>query len=196
MLPQNVLSDTAIRAAFRYPRNIRRDDITDYELGGVGIQDASQGLETNIWRGTLTDGVISIQTQGVDPIPIYTDAGITRFSFTFDQNMNYAVAFDTDSSAHLWWFDNTVPGYTLITLPPGSEYATLALDDHRDMQTAISDMILGYIRDGVLYFRAQRDRFLVEYTLYSGLEGFGIRQMGLNEKLRLQFQLVRVPADE
>lgn len=196
MLPDSVLSTQTIKAAFRYPRNLRRDDVTDYSLGGIGLQNASQGLETNVWRGSLSNGVVSIETLGVPSTTIYTDAGMQRFSFTFDQNMNVAIAFDTDTSSHLWWFDTTIPGYSLVNLPVGSKYATVGLDDHRRMQTGNSDIILAYIRDGVLYFRAQRERFLVEHTLRSGLEGFGIRQTGLNEALRFQFQLVRVPVDE
>jgi hypothetical protein len=196
MLPDSVLSTQTIRAAFKYPRNLRRDDITDYSTGGVNFQDASQGLETNVWRGSLENGAVTLETLGVAPSVVYTDPGMTRFSFTFDQNMNVALAFDTNNSSHLWWFDTTIPGYSLVNLPAGSKYATICMDDPRRMQTGSSDIILAYIRDGVLYFRAQRERFLVEHTLESGLEGFGIRQTGLNEKLRFQFQLVRVPVDE
>lgn len=196
MLPDSVLSTQTIRAAFRYPRNIRRDDKTDYELGGVALNDASQGLETNVWRGTLKNGTVTIETLGVEPVPLYTDPGMIRFSFTFDQNMNPALAFDTENSSHLWWFDNTIPGYTLLTLPSGSKYATVGLDDHRRMQTSTSDIILAYMRDDNLYFRAQRERFLDEHLLESGLTNLGLRQIGLNEKLRFQFQFVRVADDD
>jgi hypothetical protein len=196
MLPDEVLSTQTIRGNFRYPRNLRRDDVTDYELGGVGIQNASQGLETNVWRGVYSNNQVTLETVGVEPVVLYTSPDITRISFTFDQNMNPALAFDTETSAHLWWFDASIPGYDLITLPIGSKYATVGLDDHRAMQSQASDIILTYIRGDNLYFRAQRDRFLDEYLLTDGMEGLGIRQVGMNEKLRFQWQLVRVPIDE
>lgn len=193
MLPSQVLSSETISAAFRYPRNIPRTNTVDYELGGVNYNDPSQGLETNAWRGSLnTDtGEITLETSGVSPSVYYTAVGATRFSFTFDQNMNPLIAFDTENTAHYFWFDTVAGGYVLSTLPAGSKYATVGLDDHRILQTGTSDIILSYLRSGGLYFRAQRDRYLIEYTLQaSGLDRFQIRQTGLNEKLRFQFQLV------
>lgn len=191
MLPANVLSTQTISAAFRYPRNIPRTDIVDYELGGVNFNDSSEGLETNVWRGSLdvSTGEITLETVGVEPTVFYTAVGANRLSFTFDSNMNPFIAFDTETSSHYFWFDTLVSTYVLSTLPAGSQYATAAMDDHRAMQSGARDIILSYLRDGVLYFRAQRDRYLIEYTLGGGYENYKLIQTGLNEKLRFQFQL-------
>jgi hypothetical protein len=192
MLPDSVLSTTSISADFKFPRNIPRTDTVDYEQGGVDFNDPSEGLEIKTWRGTLdTDtGEITLETIGVTPEVRFTAVGAIRFSFTFDQNMNPFIGWDTETTAHFWWYDGAVSDYVLTTLPAGSQYVTVGIDDHRDMQTGNSDIIVAYLREGTLYFRAQRDRYEVEYTLQSGLEDYTLRQVGMNEKLRFQFQLV------
>lgn len=194
MLPQNVLSTTTISAAFRYPRNIPRTDIVDYELGGIDFNNPSQGLEVRTWRGSLnvTNGQISLETIGVPLTLWYTAPGATRFSFTFDSNMNPLIAWDTEATSQFYWFDTAVGGYVVTILPSGSKYVTVGLDDHRALESTSRDIILAYLRDGSLYFRAQRDRYLVEYTLGTGYQDYKLNQTGLNEKLRFQFQLVPI----
>lgn len=189
MLPDHVLSSQTIRSTFKYPRNIPREDLVDYSLGGVGLNDASEGLETNAWRGSLSDGEITLETTGVEPVVVFTNPSVIRFSFTFDQNMNPFIAFDTENTSHYYWFDSLTSDYVLSTLPVGSKYATAALDETRNRLTGTSDVILAYLRDGSLYFREQRDRYLNEYLLESGLDNYKIYQIGMNNVLRFQFQL-------
>jgi hypothetical protein len=191
MLPNQELSSQVIRADFRYPRNIPRTQEIDYSLGGVNFNDPSEGLEVKAWRGVMDGGVVSLETLGVPPVSVLSDAGMIRFSFTFDQNMNRFIAYETESSAHYVWFDPTVSDYVTSTLPAGSQYARCGLDDHRALQTGTSDIILAYLRNGSLYFRAQRDRYLIEYLLETGLDDMELRQVGMNEKYRFQFQLLR-----
>ena len=47
MLPQEVLSSEPVPAQFRYPRNVPRAPLIDYEYGGLALQDASRGINCN-----------------------------------------------------------------------------------------------------------------------------------------------------
>jgi hypothetical protein len=63
----------------------------------------------------------------------------------------------------------------------------VCLDDKRPLQNAVSDVILAYTRSGNLYFRAQRDRYLVEYPLATAVTGT-LDKVGMNTVNRLQFE--------
>jgi hypothetical protein len=103
-----------------------------------------------------------------------------------DQNARAFLTYaDKNGNAFYYWFDSTLPGYRTTAIP-GVVYRPFAtLDDNRVVELASSDIILAYVRAGVLYFRAQRDRFGIEYTL--GAAPATLVQMGMNNKFRLQF---------
>ena len=201
MLPDGVLSTVPVPAAFQPPHDRVKERLIDYELGGRAIQDSSEGLELQVWRGRYLDGAIVLDVPGVvEPVSVLEIADVTEFQFTFDQNMQPAIAYVVnDQTAHWYWFDATVPGFETLDLPEGSITPRCALDDKRDAagtRAAVSDIILTYLRDGVLYFRAQRERYEDEHELETDLEGYELGQFGMNRGLRLQWQLVRRPPEE
>jgi hypothetical protein len=66
------------------------------------------------------------------------------------------------------------------------------MDDNRPLPLTlgISDVILTYIRDGALYVRVQRERFLTERLIAADIQGSTrIWHFGMNNKLRLQWEL-------
>jgi hypothetical protein len=67
----------------------------------------------------------------------------------------------------------------------------LAHDDKRGVSSSISDVIFTYIKtDNRLYFRAQRDRFLVEYPLTDELApNLRITNFGMGRNNRLQWRI-------
>jgi hypothetical protein len=201
MLPDQVLSTRAVPASFLAPRNRKKEPLEDWERGGVAIQDPTQGLQVYHWRGRYIDGAIVLDVPGVvEPVSVLEIADVTEFQFTFDQNMQPAIAYVVnDQTAHWYWFDTTVPGFVTDQLPEGSITPRCTLDDKRDAagtRAAVSDIILTYLRDGVLYFRAQRERYEDEHELETDLEGYELGQFGMNRGLRLQWQLVRRPPEE
>lgn len=190
MLPDHVLSTEFFPAQFRFPRNIPRQPLVSYEYGGVALNDASQGLRARVWRGEYLDGSIVLSADGVAPQTVLTIADVLNFDFTFDQNMRVAIAYQLNSgSSHFYWFDSTIPGFTTLDLPAGSITPRCAIDDNRDSQIDVSDIILAYVREGHLYAREQRDRYTVEYDLYDGAGPGGLVQIGMNRLWRFQFQL-------
>lgn len=190
MLPDHVLSTTSRPAQFRYPRNIPKRPLVDYEYGGVALNDASQGLRSKVWMGEYIDGSIVLSAAAVTPTSVLAIENVKEFGFTFDQNMQPAVAYElVTGESRFYWYDATIPGYTTLDLPSGSITPRCAVDDNRDMQTPVSDIILAYVRAGHLYIREQRDRYTVEYDLSDNAGPGGIVQIGMNRLWRFQFQM-------
>lgn len=195
MLPDHVLSSQLVLGYYLYPDTIDPDPFKSYELGGVALQDPSQGLMVQTWWARLfKDGIkeTSIVYIGADNVPeqvFQSDADYTEISLAFDQNMNPALAYMEDGNAKFYWYDATIPGYTTLTLPSGSRSPKCCMDDKRELENATNDMILGYMRDDKLYYREQRDRFTVEYLLKSDLGLKDLIQVGMSSVLRLQFAL-------
>lgn len=197
MLPSNVLSSEFIPAEILPPRNVPKDFLVDYELGGVALNNPSQGLEVKVWTGQYIDGAVVLEAEGVPPTTLFSLPDITEFQFTFDQNMQPSVAYATASGvAALRWWDGTVPAFSTLTLPAGSRSPRCTLDDKRRLQTSVSDVVLFYIRGDALYMRVQRDRFTIEYPLVESapwLEDRFFGQVGMGRNLRLQLQLMGPP---
>lgn len=189
MLPDHVLSTETFAAQFRYPRNIPRRPLIDYEYGGVALNDASRGLRVKVWKAEYLDGQIIVSAPGVTPEAVLTIEGLRQLSFTFDQNMQIAVAYELeDGGTAFVWYDGTIPGYTTLDLGAAIT-PRCAIDDNRDYQTPRSDIILAYCRGGSLYFREQRDRYEDEYLLSDAVGQRGLIQVGMNRLWRFQFQL-------
>lgn len=200
-LPGDALSSESVVGSFLPPRNDLKQPLEDYELGGLALNDASQGLEVYTWRGRYIDGSIVLDVPGiVSEQTVLTVADITEFQFTFDQNMQPFVAYMVnDEDAFYYWFDTTESEFVTSQLPAGSITPRCMLDDKRNASgilSGFSDIILTYMREGTLYYRQQRDRYAIEYTLKEDLDNFELGQFGMNTKLRLQWQLVRRPPEE
>lgn len=191
MIPNKVVSSTPIPAPYLVPDDLPVEALTDYEMGGVALQDPSQGLLVKVWTCKLIGNDLTVFATDVAPTVLFTRSGITEFSFTFDQNMNPCVAFMQDGVLTLWWFDSFL-GAQVFTTFAGNNTPKVALDDKRELETGASDIILCYLRDEKLYFRAQRDRFLIETHLYD-VPGYIFKKMGMNTVNRLQWEFEPIP---
>jgi hypothetical protein len=194
MLPDDVLSSQVIQAAFLPPKDIRPPNYRiAYEIGGIALQDPSQGLLYQIWTAEIIGSDVVIYAEHVAQSLLFTAAGVTEISLTFDQNMNPFVAFIQDGQPKFWWFDTVVSQQIFSNLPAGSLSPRAVLDDKRPLQNGTSDIILAYVRDGYLFFRMQRDRYGIEYLLKAGIGGT-VALLGMNDVWRLQF-LMDIPDD-
>jgi hypothetical protein len=189
MLPQNALSIVPITAPYLVPDDYPITKYVDYEQGGISIQDPSQGLQVQIWKLEYTSNRVMLSAPNTPRRILFSSPNIREISLAFDQNMRPAVAYMEGDQAKLWWYDTQVAGEVFTDLPAGSTSPKACLDDKRDMETALSDIIVAYMRDKGLRFRVQRERFLIEYTLAVDLDATLIR-VGMNTKNRLQFELL------
>lgn len=193
MMPGDVLSSRSIPARFSGARSGATSKTVDYEDGGVAIQDPSEGLLYQRWRARLfnagkDDAFVMLDAREVPEFVWIAIPRMTEISFSFDANMQPAVAFVADGQAYLNWYDNTVPGYVTTTLSADVETPRVTLDDKRHVGSngyQVSDVILAYTRGGNLYYRQQRERYTVERLLKEGVTP--LIKIGFNRQLRLQF---------
>lgn len=185
------VTSPSILGSYLFPDNIAPDVDLDYEMGGIALNDASQGLMVQPWTMQLfTDPVTSIgsiylSAPSVLPTLVFQDVGIQNCAFAFDQNMNPVICFTQSGFARFRWFDSLISDYTITTLPLGSTPARATLDDKRKLQLSSSDVNICYTRAGNLYARAQRDRYLIEYLLTTGVTG-QVLQFGMANTNRVQ----------
>lgn len=189
MIPENRLSTTLLPAAY-VEQTARPHLLIDYEMGGIALQDPSQGLRFKLWtvRYNQSTGDVLLSAPAVPESVAFNRPNVTELSLSFDQNMNPFIAFVQAGAARFWWYDPIVSGQVFEeSLIASGITPRCTLDDKRPTQTGNSDIILAYVRAGSLYFRQQRDRYTVEYLLQAGV--VGLKTIGMNAKYRLQLEI-------
>ena len=198
MIPDNpnLYNDAKLSSRFQFPDSVSGSELEDWERGGLAIQDPSKGLNYQNWYGywnpTDTTAYLVPDSTGI-PQAIFVESNVVEFSFTFDQNMRWVSATRSASDALSFrWYDTALEAYTTTSY---AEIASVRVthDDKRDLQITqgVSDVILTYIRAGLVRWRVQRDRYLTEYS-YSELpvpNNHRITNFGMNAKNRLQWRI-------
>lgn len=192
MLPFNELSSVSVPGEFLSPDDQRVNPLIAKELGGIALSDPSQGLQVQVWTAKYLDGDVVVGSESVADAVQFSRPDIVEIDLAFDQNMFPAVAFTQlngeITEGWLWWF-STLDNQHIFTQIPGAYDLRVSMDDKRDMSNGQNDIILAYLRDNNLYFRAQRDRFGVEYLLRENVGG-RLKRFGMGDSLRLQFEIL------
>lgn len=188
MIPNNELSPTPVIAPYSEQVNDPDAPLVDYELGGVALNDNSAGFQVKTWTAFMDGNNVRIQAPDVAATTLLTLAGVTEISLAFDQEMRPAIAYVQNGAAKLWWYDPALAAYTTIVLDIGVTTPRITLDEKRPVLVNDSDIILAYIKDNNLYFRAQRDSFLVEYLLKEDVNG-SLVSVAMTDNFRLKFKL-------
>lgn len=106
----------------------------------------------------------------------------------YDQSNRLNVAWISNGNVYLNWFDTNAGNWTTSNFGTASQL-TLMMSDPRTGSVAISTILLFYVRSGVVYYRAQLDRFQIEYTGMPVPVGSELINVGLSKNLRLQITL-------
>lgn len=193
MMPDDVLASVHRPARFFGARSGATSKTVDYEDGGLAIQDTTQGLLYQRWRARLfnaekVDSYVMLDAREVDEFVWLTVPYMSEISFTFDPSMRPTVAYVAAGQAYLSWYDSLASDYVTTTLAADVMTPRVTLDDKRYVGSngyQVSDVILGYVRGGNLYYRQQRDRYMTERLLKTGVTP--LIKIGFNRALRLQF---------
>lgn len=178
MIPDNTPATPSHIGGFEVPvKSLSAEDkLQDWEMGGVALNDPSQGLRVQLWKFTLVvdevtgASTISVEAPTVSKTVLFTGVDVNEIAGAFDQNMNPVVAYTEGGTPKLWWWDPTAGAMVHTTLPAGCIDLRVSLDDKRRFNVAESDVILSYVRGGAAYYRYQRDRYLVEYLLSDNID--------------------------
>jgi len=194
-IPGDRLSSLYLTGHFLSPDDLDNYPLLDFELGGVGLNDASEGQRYQVWtcRYFPATGDFVVEAPNTPPTIVHNAMGVTELSFTFDNNMQVFIAYVQSGQAKFYWWDTNIAGFTVSNLPAGSLTPKCCLDDKRETQTTANDIILCYVDGGALYERKQRERYQTAHLLEDpflhpvyGLPAV-IKRVGMNVKNRLQW---------
>jgi len=192
-LPGDALDPIGIAVDLLPPDDEGRPSLVeDYELGGIALNDPSQGLMVQDWRARLVGDDVRV---GPEPYSsettVITDTDITEVSLAFDQNMRPTIGYMADGVTKLYWYD-TVPEEHVTTVFNAEDRSPfVTMDDKRAPASLINsnDVLFFYIRGTTLYYRQQRDRFQTERSLATVGADQRIVKCGMSRALRVQVHL-------
>jgi hypothetical protein len=188
MIPNQAIASAELPLSEYLQPLIPESSLIDYEYGGVALNDPSQGLSVKLWTFRVVGDEVRVGAADVPDGALFTAEGVTAISGTFDQNMAPQVAFVQGGIARYWWFDTLEGEYVITDLAEGTLTPKMKLDDRRELQGATNDVILSYVLNDNLYFRAQRDRYETEYLLKEAVGGT-IRHCGMTRSLRFGWDI-------
>ena len=169
---------------------------SNYERGPIAIEDTSEGLLYQTWTFSWDESTGDItatpETTG-SPTVVHNIPACSLISCTFDQNGRVAIAY-INGSSYLWWYDSALGSRTTKDLGNDVFSVSLYLDDKRSTQNTDNDMLLWYTKQNAgqwdLFMARQRDRFLTEYPMYTGLDVGFIHNSGMSYGLRGQLSIM------
>lgn len=171
---------------FSGPRGKHYPDTESWDSGGVAIANSSEPLTRYAWHAWTDGRVIACQREGKDAIILVTDDNITEVDLTFDQNMRPCLAWVANGVAKLRWFNTLTAEFEVLTFVDFVN-PRVSLDDKRRFNVRNSDIIFAYVKARKLYYRLQRDRFLIEYPLVSYGNVERLYKIGMGIRLKFLF---------
>lgn len=190
-LPENVLSSTGVGGTYVYPDNLVHTPFLDYEMAGSAIGVGLDGLLVKVWTCFYEDNAVKVLPLG-DAGPattLFSLAGITELSFSFDRSMRPAVAYMKDFQGFLYWYDTTINAYVTSSLG-FIRSPRVTHDDKRYRADQTSDVLVAYLKNDALCYRQQRDRYTVERILASGIPiEMKLTQAAMTDQFRVEFQV-------
>ena len=190
-LPDNPLTLTEY-IPYIEPDDLPFKRLVSHERGGIALNDPSQGLNVQNWRLESDGSMVRLFSEFGSPIELFPDSGIRQLSLTFDQNMRTVIAVEYISGGiDLIWYD-ALAASEETTFFPDIRTPVVSLDDKRESQSGTSDVIFGYVRnsDNMLCYRQQRERFMVENELVQLAPRSRLRNLGMTEQMRMQFEVL------
>ena len=184
MFPENEASSSPVPAAFLGGRGRLITGVRDFEDGGIALRDSSRGLMYQVWSARREEGAIYLSAPNTPEFEILRGDLISEISFTFDQNMRLVLAYVDDGVAKMRWYNTASEQDELTILGADVITPRVALDDKRESQLSISDVVLMYVRGDAIYHRLQRDRYDTEYLTQEEGGAAGLVKIGMMRNMR------------
>lgn len=186
MIPS--VSSTPVLGSFVEKQNRRTLPMIDFEDGSEQLNQPTAGLTGYTWTAESDGTRIWVYRDGVEPVTVHTDSGITQIALGFDQSMRPHLAYVAGGVTKFKWFDTALGDWAVMAIP-GATTPRLTTDEKRANFMSDSDLLISYKKGTDLVVRVQRERFQTEHILATGIEG-DLVIFGLNDKNRLQWKLV------
>jgi hypothetical protein len=199
MRPAVILTDPAIILPYLPPDDIEPTDLEDWEMGGVGLSNATLGLEYQVWHllvhGEDANTSVWVDAPNTAPVQLFALPFITWARLAFDQNMHPVIAYETSAGAGFYWWDPTIPGTTFTSLPSTVHKPCVTMDDKREIQTRLgnNDVVMTYVNLSNLCYRLERDRYGVEYVWLANITSLisnpFVNRIGMTTQYRLLLEI-------
>ena len=187
MIPGNTITPHPLVTDFAYLEGGWYSPLYQEVMGGIALNNPSQGRLVQPWSVVYAAG--SIQVQPVSGSVVFTlpATDVQTISLAFDNNMAPVLAWKTSAGANLYYYDSTTLSYVTQFFSAVTS-CKVCVDDPQDFYTSQSDVIFGYTLNNNLYWRQQRDRYSIE-RLVGATNQYLIR-MGPSVGNRLQFECI------
>ncbi len=186
MIPHGACSTEPVVAFYSKANALPFTDLVDYADGPIYIQDASEGLNYQVWRARVIGDVVYITSPTTPETPVMSVRCISEVSLTFDQNARYVISYLVEGTLWIYWFDPVLSRFVHTQLEEDVISPRIDLDDKRPLALESSNIILAYVKDNNLYCRSQQDRYQIPYLLEENVYGRLLR-IGMNINYRFQF---------
>lgn len=111
---------------------------------------------------------------------------VSRLSLSFDQSGKPLFFYQTAANElKLYWYDPTLGRNATVVVGEGN-WPVIAMDMPHNTSNSITDVLLGYVKNDRVYWRAQRDRFLTEYDTGLTRPNIILHSMGARVDHRMQ----------
>lgn len=189
MLPNNSWSSepqvSQMVIPHTYPQATR---LVAHDLGPKSIGDITAGLGCRIWTASWDQDSGLVMMDGS---PLFTDIELKELSLTFDQAGKEFIAFQSNGVVKIWWYDPLSSTRQVAEICSGDQ-PFCHLDIREPSLVASSDIVLVYRRGSSVFYRLQRDRFLIERnTPLADISGISLRAvaMATNNRLTIRYRV-------
>lgn len=184
MIPER--SQISIPGSWVEQQNRYNLPLIDYERGGAQLNSSSSNLQEFLWTAEYVDGKVVVYRDGVAPVTVITEAGITQIALGFDQTMRPHIAYMAEGNVcKFYWFDTQTNSMQTMIVE-GATTPRLCMDEKRDQFQSSSDLLLSYKKGMDLCVRVQRQRYQNEIVIDRLIDG-DLISVGMNNKNRLQW---------
>lgn len=192
MIPNGTLSSSPVVGKIIDPVKTLGIPLVDYERAGVALYDASEGLQSKVWKLQVIGENVFVSAENIPRQLLFSAPLISEAALAFDQAMRPFVAYVQDGVCKYYWFDTSQGTMVHTTLGSDCRNPRCTTDEKRPWHLDQSDIVLFYLRESRLCARYQRERFQTEHILQPVGAHAVLISVAMSDKNRLQIRMQNV----
>jgi hypothetical protein len=139
-----------------------------------------------VWTATYIDGtgIVIANELGVTQQTLVV-TGVLNVDIAFDQLNRVVIIYSKAADLiYLYWYDPNLAAHTTTQIALGQNPCCM-LDERRAILIPNSDIFIFYQRLDLVFYRLQRDRYLIEYPVPHNVTGVVLQTCGMGINLRM-----------
>lgn len=140
------------------------------------------------------DDVIKVLESSGDLVEEIIVPDAVMVDLCYDQLDRHFVVWEVpESKIYIRWYNPLISQYATTLIAEGNN-PCCQLDDYRDRFIANSEILLFYQRGNRIFYRQQKDRYLVEYEVPHSLQDIRLETCGMGTNLRFTLRITSIDA--